>query len=55
MIRCGTWGAGEEIQITYSKEQHRLYQQKDPSCIYQQFPRHVGINKGNFVEMVAKK
>ncbi len=55
MIRCGTWETGEEIQITYSKEQRILYQQKDPRCIYHQFPRQVGINKGNFVEMVAKK
>ena len=54
MIRCGAWETGEEIQITYSKEQRILYQQKDPRCIYDQFPRQVGINKGNFVEMVAK-
>lgn len=55
MIRCGTWETEEEIQITYSKEQRILYQQKDPRCIYDQFPRQVGINKGNLVEMVAKK
>jgi len=55
MICCGTWETGEEIQITYSKEQRILYQQKDPRCIYDQFPRQVGINKGNFVEMVVKK
>jgi hypothetical protein len=55
MIHCGTWETGEEIQITYSKEQRILYQQKDLSCIYDQFPRQVGINKGNFVEMVSKK
>jgi hypothetical protein len=55
MIRCGTWETGEEIQITYSKEQRTLYEQKDLRCIYHQFPRQVGINKGNFVEMVAKK
>ena len=55
MVRCGTWETGEEIQITYSKKQRILYQQKNLSCIYDQFPRQVGINKGNFVEMVAKK
>ncbi len=55
MIHCRTWETGEEIQITYSKEQRVLYQQKDLRCIYHQFPRQVGINKGNFVEMVAKK
>jgi len=55
MIRCGTWETGEEIQIPYSKEQHILYLQKDPRCIYDQFPRQVGINKGNFVETVTKK
>ena len=55
MICCGTWETGEEIQITYSKEQRILYQQKDSMCIYDQFPRQVGINKGNFVEMVVKK
>ena len=55
MIRCGTWETGEEVQITYSKEQRILYQQKNIRCIYPQFPRQVGINKGNFVEMVAKK
>jgi hypothetical protein len=55
MIRCGTWETGEEIQITFSNKQRILYQQKNLSCIYDQFPRQVGINKGNFVEMVAKK
>ena len=55
MIRCGTWETGEEIQINYSKEQRILYEKKDLKCIYDQFPRQVGINKGNFVEMVAKK
>jgi hypothetical protein len=55
MIRCGTWETGEEIQITYSKEQRILYERKDLKCIYDQFPRQVGINKGNFVEMVPKK
>ena len=54
MIRWGTWETKEEIQITYSREQRILYHQKDPRCIYDQFPRQVGINKGNFVEMVAK-
>jgi len=55
MIRWGTWETKEEIQITYSREQRILYHQKDPRCIYDQFPRQVGINKSNFVEMVAKK
>ncbi len=55
MIRCGTWETGEEILINYSKEQRILYEKKDLKCIYDQFPRQVGINKGNFVEMVAKK
>ena len=55
MIRCGTWETGEEIQITYPKEQRNFYDQKDSRCIYDQFQRQVGINKGNFVEMVAKK
>ncbi len=55
MIRCGTWETGEEIHINYSKEQRILYEKKDLKCIYDQFPRQVGINKGNFVEMVAKK
>jgi len=55
MIQCGTWETGEEIQIPYSKKQHILYLKKDPRCIYDQFPRQVGINRGNFVEMVAKK
>ena len=32
-----------------------MYKKKDKSCIYDQFERQVGINKGNFVEMVAKK
>jgi hypothetical protein len=55
MIQCGTWETGEEIQITYPIEQRILYRKKDKTCIYDQFPRQVGINKGNFVEMVAKK
>jgi hypothetical protein len=55
MIRCGTWETGEEIQITYSIKQPILCQQKDPRCIYDLFPRQIGINKGNFGEMVAKK
>ena len=55
MIQCGTWDTGEEIQITYRKEQRILYQKKEKTCIYDQFPRQVGINRGNFVEMVAKK
>jgi len=55
MIPCGTWETGEEIHITYKIEQRDLYDKKDPQCIYEQFPRQVGINTGNFVEMVAKK
>jgi len=55
MIRCGTWETGEEIQITYPKKQRDFYEKKDSTCIYDQFPRQVGINKGNFVEMVARK
>jgi hypothetical protein len=56
MIKCGTWETGEEIKITYLKEQRILYQKKDKRCIYGQFERQVGIdNKGNFVVMVAKK
>jgi hypothetical protein len=55
MVQCGTWETGEEIQITYPKEQRILYDKKDNRCIYRQFERQVGINKGNFVEMVAKK
>jgi len=55
MIRCGTWETGEEIQITYPKEQRNFYDQKDSRCIYDQFPRQVGINQGNFVEMVEQK
>ena len=55
MIECGTWETGEEIQIEYPKEQLYFYDKKESRCIYDQFPRQVGINKGNFVEMVAKK
>lgn len=55
MIRCGTWETGEEIQITYPKKQRNFYEKKDRRCIYDQFERQVGINKGNFVEMVATK
>jgi hypothetical protein len=55
MAKCGTWETGEEIRITYPKGQRSLYKKKDPKCIYSQFERQVGINKGNFVEMVAKK
>jgi hypothetical protein len=55
MIQCGTWETGEEIPITYLREQRILYETKDNRCIYDQFERKVGINKGNFVEMVAKK
>jgi hypothetical protein len=55
MLQCGTWETGEEIQITYPKEQHNWYVEKDDRCIYRQFERQVGINKGNFVEMVATK
>ncbi len=43
------------VNITYPKEQRVLYEKKDKSCIYDQFERQVGINEGNFVEMVAKK
>ena len=55
MVHCGTWDSGDEIQITYLKKQRTLYEKKDKTCIYDQFPRQVGTNKGNFVEMVAKK
>jgi hypothetical protein len=55
MIECGTWETGDEIHITYPREQRILYEKKDKRCIYDQFPRQVGVNKGNFVEMVAKK
>ena len=55
MIECGTWETGDEIHITYPREQRILYEKQDKSCIYDQFPRQVGINKGNFEEMVAKK
>ena len=55
MIQCGSWETGEEIRISYSKKQRTLYNKKNKSCVYKQFERQVGINKGNFVEMVAKK
>jgi hypothetical protein len=55
MIRGGTWETGEEIQITYAKKQRNFYEKKDRRCIYDQFERQVGINKGNFVEMIATK
>ncbi len=55
MIDYGTWETGDEIAITYAKEQRELYDGKDPKCIYEQFERQVGINRGNFVEMVAKR
>ena len=55
MINCGTWETGEEIEIYYPREQRALYEKKDENCIYDQFERQVGINKGNFVEMVAKR
>ncbi len=55
MIDSGTWETGEEINIYYEREQRLLYERKDSNCIYDQFERQVGINKGNFVEMVAKK
>jgi len=55
MINCGKWETGEEIEIHYSREQRALYEKKDKSCIYDQFERQVGINKGNFAEMVSKK
>lgn len=54
IANCGTWKTGQEIRIPYPKNQRFLYQQKDPECIYPQFPRQVGANKGNFVEMVAR-
>ncbi len=50
-----TWETGYEISITYWRTQRELYRKKSPKCIYDQFERQVGINKGNFVEMVAKK
>jgi hypothetical protein len=28
MIQCGTWDTGEEVQITYPKEQRVLYKKK---------------------------
>ena len=43
------------IVITYDLQQRSLYKQKDKNCVYEQFERQVGANKGNFVEMVAKK
>ena len=55
MLQCGTWDTGDEIEIPYLKEQRILYQKKEKTCIYDQFPKQLGINKGNFVEMVAKK
>ncbi len=55
MIDYGTWETGSEIPITYAKDQRVFYECEDPRCIYKQFQRQVGINKGNFVEMVAKK
>ncbi len=55
MIRCGTWETGEEIKITYPKKEHNFYEKNDRRCIYDQFERQVGINKGNFVEIVATK
>ena len=55
MIDCGTWETGEEINIYYKREQRILYDRNDGNCIYDQFERQVGINKGNFFEMVAKK
>lgn len=55
MLRYGSWETGQEIKLPYSKEQRTLYDKNDRRCIYQQFERQVGINKGNFVEMVAKK
>jgi hypothetical protein len=55
MIQCGTWETGEEILITYPRKQRNFYKKKDSRCIYDQFERQVDINKGNFVEMVAKK
>jgi len=55
MIECGTWETGDEIHITYPIAQRIFYEKKDKRCIYDQFARQVGINKGNFVEMVAKK
>ena len=50
------WNPSKDvIIITYNPEQRRLYDNNDKQCIYEQFERKVGINKGNFVEMVAKK
>jgi hypothetical protein len=45
----------DEIVITYPKEQHGFYKQKNKECSYDQHQRQVGINKGIFVEMVAAK
>lgn len=49
------WKDKPEIPISYCKEQRMLYKNKNENCIYKQFERQVGINKRNFVEMVAKK
>ena len=49
------WKPTRVIEITYEYEQRRLYENKDQHCIYEQFERQVGINKGNFAEMVAGK
>ncbi len=49
------WEDRSEIPISYCEEQRILYKNKNENCIYKQFERQVGINKGNFVEMVAKK
>jgi hypothetical protein len=49
------WTPSKVIEISYELEQRRLYESNDPGCIYDQFERQVGINKGNFVEMTAKK
>lgn len=55
MIAYETWETGKEIPITYPRRERALYERNDQKCIYDQFERQVGINKSNFVEMVAKK
>jgi hypothetical protein len=50
------WAPSKLIEISYDQKQRSLYNNNDPLCIYEQFERQVGTNnKGNFVEMVAKK
>ena len=49
------WTPSRVIEISYEKEQREFYEKEDPRCVYEQFKRQVGINRGNFVEMVATK